>query len=234
MNRNMSFLFVLLVGVATAQQKSEINTQVPPEVQKIIDDEFNGRGPFLAPNGIKNVQPGTPFLRYWLFEDSIKKYNENTPISKLVVPYNHHFLGEWDVPVLANGKIRGFLGITKLDSILDDPNAPSRKRHKNEQWHAGSFSGLHGIVHAWEKVMQKWPESKGYHPIFVETASLTHRFFYVPEKGDSNLTYINISQVSDSLSTATDSTFSVLSDSKFMLKFLRDHLLKVSSFRSKP
>ena len=81
--------------------------------------------------------------------------------------------------------------------------------------------GGHFLAREWQKVIKKWPSSAGYHPVFVETGR-EHNFFYIPEKNDSNLTYLKlIHRDNDSLEMTTDTSYSTLSNSRNLLKHLK-------------
>ena len=221
-------LAIILTGIPLAQNISELARNVPREVQEIIDKEMSGNGYFLRSHNAAAVfKAGDPFLKCWLSIDSIRKYNENTPISKLITPYypnSSHLIGEWVVPLFKNNTITHYLSISKYDSLPDQDDTV-KKYYKDGLWHSGPFGGGPVKDAVWEKVIKKWPPLKGYHPVLIELYPAGRRFVYIPEQNDNNLTYLLLNQ-NDSLSMFTDSSFSTLSDSRIVLKFIKDHLNK--------
>ena len=96
--------------------------QVPSEVQRVIDSTMKGANHSLLVNFDQNkegwgfnkttklsdVQPGKPFRVYTIQIDSLKKMDENTPVSLTIIPQD-----VWLVPLLENGEIISLFEITK-------------------------------------------------------------------------------------------------------------------------
>jgi hypothetical protein len=224
MNNKMNIVFVIIslaVIFARGQQLLQAQ-QMPPEVQQIINDESSGKGTFLKSPGVINLKFGIPFMKCWLLQDSVDKLDTNTPISKLITTHSHrHLVGEWDVPLYLNGIPTYEFSIAKYDTLKN--TFDSNNIYKYEVWHASSFGG--GVEKEWDKILLKWPSSKGYHPILVEAYPSRARFVYIPEKDDYNLTVLNHFTAIKGITVAinTDTTYSTLTDSRKTLSFLKTH-----------
>lgn len=151
--------------------------KVPEEVQKFIDETMSGQHAmcnfeeskvsfgFDRSTKLSDLKAGRPFKIYKLSIDSLLKKGENMPISSNIIEY-----ATWVVPVLLNGKC-----ITTFEVI---------KTKKNPLWHQGVF---YGCSDTWQKLMEAWSESAGYHPVIIY-ATAWEMFFHIPEKDDYNLT----------------------------------------------
>jgi len=206
--------------MAFALQVSKIENRVPPEVQQVIDNALKG-GPgsgfagfdedktefgFSKSTKLSDVKAGTPVRKYWLNPDSIKKLDEGVPVSALL----ENLTNEWLVPLSVKGKIINFCTIVKNET-------------SKNQWIMGGMGHDGGpfLARAWQKILKNWPNSAGYYPVFIETGR-PRNFFYIPEKDDSNLTYLRLVHIdNDSLELATDTTFSTLTTSRSMLRYLK-------------
>lgn len=213
-------LVSMLTSNASAQQTSKIDNRVPPEVLQVVNSALKGgehsffsdfdilkvQFGFNKSTKLSDVKAGDPIRRYWLDPDSVKKNNETAPISSLITLYDN----DWEVPLLVDGKIVTFCEVVKNQS-------------SGWQWIIAGEGGWggHFLAREWQKVIKKWPSSAGYHPVFVETGR-EHNFFYIPEKNDSNLTYLKlIHRDNDSLEMTTDTSYSTLSNSRNLLKHLK-------------
>jgi len=181
--------------------------QAPVEVQRVIDNYLSGNDPFSASfNGdavsmgfeagtkLSDLKAGAPFLLHAFKIDSLQNIDENAPIGSLLKPLN-----EWAVPLLKNGKARILLVVSK--------------NSMKPYWHVGRL-GCTGFAIEWEKVCKAWPESAGYHPIFIGNL-IGPEFFHVPEMGDYNLSYLTHA------TNHPDSLYKYLKSSKTVLKELK-------------
>jgi hypothetical protein len=214
MSKNVLFLFALLAGMTVAQQKSGINTQVPPEVtQSVVDalkgnqggafydfDHWKNKGGlgFESATKLSDIKPGNPVRLYWLVRDTLTKSAKTVRVSSLVT----QLTDEWDVPLLLNGKIVSFCEVV-------------RNKTSGDQWQVAGL-GNKTLAKEWQKVITKWPRSAGFNPVFIETGS--RRFFHIPEISDTNLTYLRVvHHKNDPLEEATDSTYSSLMSTNVLL-----------------
>jgi hypothetical protein len=187
--------------------------QVPVEVQRVIDSAMAGKIPIMneisadpvhigldSGTKLSDLQAGQPIHLYGFNKDSLDKLDESAPVSSIIKP-----LKGWAVPLILHGKFR-LLFLIDLNS--------------SEKWHVDGF-GFGGYAISWQTICKIWPESKGYHPIFIGHL-IGQAFFYVPEKGDKNLTrFASAMHKSDNL----DSLYANLESSSFNLfKKVKHHV----------
>ncbi len=207
MKKIMIFLMLWAVSAVMAEQ-------VPVEVQRVIDSAMAGKIPIMneisadpvhigldSGTKLSDLQAGQPIHLYGFNNDSLAKLDENAPVSSIIKP-----LDGWAVPLLLHGKSR------LLFLIINTP--PTKK------WHVTGL-GYSGYATDWEKICQIWPESAGYHPIFIGRL-IGQAYFYIPEKGDKNLTrFTSSTHKSDNL----DSLYANLESSSFNLfKKVKHHV----------
>lgn len=210
---------LLIAGLASvpiaAQEKVSPKIKqekVPPEVQKNIDETMNGQHGlynfegnkaglgFSSSTKLSDLKAGVPFKVYKISRDSLEKLGENVSVSEIANP-----LPIWEVPVFQDGKC-----VTTFE-VWKTPKKP--------QWHAGIFNGC---TPEWQKVIDAWPDSQGYHPIIIYMGSVP-KYYHVPEKDDSNLTPL-YRHPSDSLDGLADKSYKILLSSKFALRYEKAHL----------
>ncbi len=210
----------LVIGLSMAQVKVPSRfkqEEVPPEVQKVIDETMNGQHAFYnfdrykvdlgfdSSTRLTDLRAGKPFKLYKLIIDSIrslddKQFNEKIPVSKMVTPCR-----TWLVPVFFHYTCVRLFGISKTN--------------RKPQWH---FSFSDECYPGWQKVIEAWPDSSGYHPTIIQQGS-NPKFFHIPEKDDYNLTPL-IRYRNDSLDQSADTSFKVLMNSGKVLKYVRNNL----------
>jgi hypothetical protein len=221
--KKMLFVIAILTSSIFAQGGSKLDTQVPQEVRDLIHNAINGtensslsdfnewkvRMGFDSSTRVSDLKAGEPIKYYWLIGDSIARATEKTPISALVVP----IIGQYDVPLLVNGKIVAFLIYMK-------------NKTSGYKWELAGKSSGGRFAKEWEKVIKKWPKSSGYNPIIVQVLAVGQkRFFHIPERGEYNLTYLPLQHYeSDSFAIETDSLYSTLTESKDTYKSLKMEL----------
>lgn len=211
----------LAIGLSTAQVKVSQKfkpEKVPPGVQKVINETMNGQHAFRKfdkkkerlgfDNSTKltDLKVGKPFKIYKLIVDSIKnlddkKFDEKISVSKMVDP-----LEIWEVPVFLNGRCVWLFQVWKTK--------------KNPKWHPGISERCYP---GWQKVIEAWPDSAGYHPLMIYLRS-TPKYFHIPEKDDYNLTPL-IRYPMDSLDQTADSSFRVLMPNNKVLKYVKKQFL---------
>ena len=190
--------------------------QVPVEVQQVIDNalsgkEFNQRVinfirecrsyGFDSGSTLADIKAGTPFHLYTIDSDSLKNLTESTSVKSFIKPLN-----QWAVPLIQHGKPLACWLIAKTTG--------------NPNWHIAG----HGFTHwaqAWAKVSKMWPENKGYHPIYVGSGGLGPDYFYIPEKGDNNLSHLFHYGAQQNNS---DSLYAALESASVVLKKLKSNM----------
>jgi hypothetical protein len=196
----IKILVMLILGVSAV-----LAEQVPVEVQQVINDIMSGKGNyFTPPNYIKlsAITAGEPIHCSWFVGDSLIKLGEGAPVSSVIKP-----LDLWAVPLLNKD-------VTKVLMIIAKPP-------RDPKWQVLGYG--HGSVgRSWEKIRQIWPESAGYHPVLIFAPSDPRGFFYIPEKGDKNLTPLTFPHRQ---TNNLDSLYGILDSSRVVLKEIRDGLL---------
>jgi hypothetical protein len=210
----------LALGLSTAQVKVPSKfkqEEVPPGVQKVIDETMSGQHAFYkfdrykvnlgfdSSTRLSDLRAGKPFKIYNLIVDSLrtlddKKFDEKIPVSKMVDP-----LEIWEVPVFLHGRCVRLFGVWKTK--------------KNPQWHMGISTNCYP---GWQKVLEAWPDSAGYHPLMIYLGS-NPKFFHIPEKDDYKLTPL-IRYSMDSLDQSADTSFRVLMPSNKVLEYVKKQL----------
>ena len=161
-------VMMLLLGVSAV-----LAEQVPEDVQLVIDNAINGKYPiskeFIQDNlPASGIKAGRPFHFYWFDNDSIAKLDEKAPICSMIKP-----IDQWAVPLITpKNKI-------VLMELVKNP--------ATGKWHVAGY-GMSGYAHRWERVCKKWPDSLGYHPIFIGRFAGTQFYYTIPEKDCKNLT----------------------------------------------
>jgi hypothetical protein len=204
-----------------ATMSKNVDEEVPPEVQKIIDETMEGQHGLAGFEGgkagmgfdkstqLSYLKAGRPFKVYKILKDTLEKLGEDAPVSRIAKP-----IDMWEVPILLNGKCVTTFGVWKTS--------------KNPNWHPGIF---HGCYKEWQKVREAWPESEGYHPVII-LASAWKRYFHIPEKDGSNLTPL-FRHSNDSLESAADTSYRILVSSRTAFKYVRAHIFSESKGGSK-
>lgn len=216
--KKMLLIIVMLTGSIVAQ----IDNQVPPEVHQVIDSVLSGHNNRLSVSALRivfgldktktlaDVKAGTPVQEYLFLVDTIRRKGPSAPLSELITPFIGGSKGEWLVPLFVGNRIVGF-GRIRNNNLTQG------------HWKWTEEMGGEDFELEWQKVIDKWPTSRGYHPILIDFDTPDGNvFFHVPEEDPYNLTYLCFHHyaVTDSLAAITDSTYSTLTDSKKILKYL--------------
>ena len=223
--RKTRLIILLIATVATGMVNAQVKVtpkikpeEVPPEVQKVIDETMSGQHAlydferykvdlgFDSTTKLSDLRVGKPFKDYRLATDSIRtlderKFDENIPVSAIVAPCR-----TWLVPVFLNDRCVRIFGVSKTN--------------RKPEWH---FSFSYGCYPEWQKVIEAWPDSAGYHPIIIHEGLLIPRFFHVPEKDDFNLTPL-MRRAFDPLDQSADTSYRVLMSSNRVLKHVKKSL----------
>lgn len=118
---------------------------------------------------LRSASLGEPLRKYDITIAALRSYHSGDTVISILLETDY-----WYFPVIINDEIKLILIVGKNLS--------------NADWEAGAF-GYDGLAKKLNKIMQQWPQSKGYHPVVIE-AEHGEYFFTVPEKDFSNLTLI--------------------------------------------
>jgi hypothetical protein len=153
-----------------------LNAQsVPEEALKMAQETIEGKNHILNLEhdfgidksiSFKDLSLGTPFKEYRFKPNAFQSISDSTPIASLLTDDTI-----WIFPIVAKNhmKIRIEFG-----------------KDSTGQWKIGR-RGAPGLMSEWESIDKEWPESKGYHPIFIEANA---GYFHVPEYDKYNFTRI--------------------------------------------
>ncbi|MDR3457394.1 MAG: hypothetical protein P4N60_08110 [Verrucomicrobiae bacterium] len=120
---------------------------------------------FAAGDKIDMVKLGDPVRVYSIADADRDSYRDAQSLKSILSPTK-----EWIFPVMLDGHICFILPV----------------RCTGTEYVAGHYSRALAMVY--EKILERWPASEGYHPQFVVTPNRTAYYFTVPELPDQNLT----------------------------------------------
>lgn len=122
---------------------------------------------FGVEDSFSNVKLGDPIPVYTIQEEDRARYQAGQPVKPMLKP-----MDQWVFPVIAGTRICCMVQVsyTGHDYVPDNG------------------SKLLGL--AWNKILEKWPASEGYHPYLVVTPSVPGFYFTIPELASPNLTDI--------------------------------------------
>lgn len=118
---------------------------------------------------LRTASLGEPLRKYDITIAALRSFHLGDTVVSILSGTDY-----WYFPVIINEEIKLILIVGK--------NPPSA------DWETGAF-GYDVLARNLNKIMQQWPQSKGYHPVVIE-AEHGEYFFTVPEKDYSNLTLI--------------------------------------------
>jgi hypothetical protein len=117
---------------------------------------------FLPSDNLLHARLGEPIQVY---QTTGERYISGQPVKSLLKP-----AARWMVPVMIGDQIRCMVQV-KTDGKEFVPGSPSK---------------ILGV--AWNKIMEKWPASAGYHPQLIVNPEMPGYYFSVPELAQQNLT----------------------------------------------
>ena len=155
--------------------------KVPEDVLREINNAMSGKEKIMfslnndlvrlgfdSGTTLSTLQVGTPVHLYKIDINALNKLGANSAVKDVITP-----MDEWGVPLFKKGsKARTAFLIAKL------PN--------HSHWAAGGY-GFGGWAVAWAELESEWPVSSGYHLYAIGQLDGPH-YFYIPEKGENNLT----------------------------------------------
>jgi hypothetical protein len=115
-----------------------------------------------------DIRAGSPFLVYGLRQNALALLADDSSmkVSALIEPS-----GDYMVPILVKNRMLNEFSI----------------RYRDGQWQDAGGGG--GSVRWWQKVVDAWPQSGGFHPRYVIIGGYA-LLFHIPEIDDYNLTEI--------------------------------------------
>lgn len=177
--------FIAAMFIYGQQPSLKVHQAPPASIVQFVRECLTGNGNYClggfesmktsfgfdSTTKISDVKVGEPIGEYYIDRDSIHNAEENRPVSKFITRTN-----EWMVPLLENDKVICFYNITTNNEgkvINDGP------------------LGSHTVAVEWQKMLEKWPQVRGYHPIIIDAPTKVNRiYFHVPEHSDTNLTQL--------------------------------------------
>ena len=135
---------------------------------------------FGPTDAYKDAKLGDPIPVYTISDSDRAKYQSGQPLKPLLKPSNL-----WVFPVLMGNRVCCMVQV----------------KYSGHDYVPENGSKSLGI--AWNKILEKWPASAGYHPCVVVNPAIPGYFFTIPELPTPNLTdIINLSNYQPSLSPA--------------------------------
>jgi hypothetical protein len=123
---------------------------------------------FSASTSLSDLTIGTAFKVCGVDYNALKSSNISTTVSSIFSAKSR-----WGFPILENGQMKMRIEV----------------KNSNGSWERGRW-GAPGLMPEWQKIVEAWPLSKGYHPILIETGM--GMYYHVPEVDSHNLTRIMI------------------------------------------
>jgi len=111
---------------------------------------------------------GDPITVYTIAPEEHTRYQSGQPLQPLLQPS-----GEWVFPIMLGGRVR-FLVQVKADG---------------SEYVTGN--GSRAVAMVYDKILQRWPVSQGFHPQLITTAGIPGYYFTVPELPQQNLTDVS-------------------------------------------
>lgn len=170
--------------------------EVPKEVQKVIDDLMAGKTDrlyVLSPQNFEErVNAGIKVKTLFGFDSTTKH-------SEIIVgkPIRMYSVGNSNIPDSIGDESSNIKGFKPTDvwvvPLLQGDKFVCRfevEKKMDGHWGVGTIGGSRGIQII-QKILEAYPESEGYHPIFVQDQGLS---YYVPEIPGFSLTWVNPNQ----------------------------------------
>ena len=123
---------------------------------------------FESADTLTSARLGKEIPVYTISERERADYKSGQPVKPLLQPADC-----WVFPVLIGNQIRCMIQV-------------SRDRH---DYVPGSGSKMLAI--SWNKILEKWPAAKGYHPQLIVNPEIPGYYFTVPELRPENVTDVN-------------------------------------------
>jgi hypothetical protein len=213
--QNKLLVAIIFAGIANWSQAQ----QVPPEMQKIIDNYtrdsavdfgFSHAKKFFSLDKdleFSDIKVGVPLEEYLIEGGLLDKYEDTVSVKSIIVPANI-----WDLPIEAHGKY-----------IYDVEFG-----NKNGIWSPHRLG--QGIANELQMVRTARPDIFSTNPILIQDA--TRSYLHFPQKGSHNLLYLS-HFAEDPLRKAISNSGGSLDNSRIILNYrkkeykeLREKFLK--------
>ena len=205
----MAMFWILSVPKASAEPKAPdavvqaAGQGLKPFLDKIPQNSLAQFG-FDQTDSFDAAVLGAPFLVHTITPSALRQYQSGVTVTSLLTPTSL-----WYFPVLIAGHPKAILVVDQL----------------NHQWQAVSL-GYPYVAREWDAVCKQWPESQGYHPVFIAIFQAHQHVFTVPEKGTDNLTPLLVpgqqtpNARGQAQATAVSSSYASLGDAAKVIRIL--------------
>jgi hypothetical protein len=123
---------------------------------------------FLPDDSLQLARLGAPIQVYQVTEQDCVRYRAGQPVKPLLKP-----MARWEFPVFIGDQIRCMVQVT----------------YSGHNYVPGDGSKMLGM--SWNKILAKWPASKGFHPQLLVNPEIPCFYFTVPELDVQNVTDTN-------------------------------------------
>lgn len=144
-------------------QAAQVAFQNVLDAASVYPDSYG----FHADDVLQNAKLGDPMPVYTVAQLDCVNYQTGQPIQPLLNPAD-----QWVFPVTIGGRICCMVQVS----------------HDGHNFVPGGGNKMLGL--AWNKIVQKWPASQGFHPEIVVNANVPGYYFTVPELPAQNMTDI--------------------------------------------
>jgi hypothetical protein len=160
---------VLLVTVVNAQEASQeirIATEngLPAFLSLIPPQERSGYG-FTRDDDLKKAYLGDPFILHTIAPQVLLSYQPGDAVQAVLSKTT-----QWYFPVMLGQELRAILVVDQMDG----------------KWKAVSL-GYVPLAKQLQRVLEKYPSAKGFHPILIAVFQAKEYFLLVPEENANNL-----------------------------------------------
>jgi hypothetical protein len=171
--QRLIFTLALICWVIVSTAHSQTS---PPEVLKSAQEglqsflsrvplEARGHYGFTSSDDFQKARLGTAFNLYTMTPQSLLTYSADTSLTSLLSQ-----TAMWYFPVMVHNEIRAILVVDRVDG----------------QWQAVSL-GYAELARALDRVGQRWPRAKGFHPQLIAVFQAKEYLVRVPEYSSTDL-----------------------------------------------
>ena len=120
---------------------------------------------FASSDDFQQAQLGTAFNLYTMTPQALLTYSADTPVTSLLAK-----TAMWYFPVMVHNQVRAILVVDQVGG----------------QWQAVSL-GYAELARALDRVGQRWPQAKGFHPQLIAVFQAKEYLVRVPEYSSNDL-----------------------------------------------
>lgn len=171
--QRLIFTLALICWVIASTAHSQTS---PPEVLKSaqaglqsflsrVPLEARGHYGFTPTDDLQQARLGTPFNLYTMTPQALLTSSADTSVTSLLSK-----TAMWYFPVMVHNEIRAILVVDQVDG----------------QWQAVSL-GYAELARALDRIGQRWPQAKGFHPQLIAVFQAKEYLVRVPEYSSNDL-----------------------------------------------